>query len=49
MKRILLLITMLVVSVYLAVAFTWLNHTPPGQMVEQVKIVVEDRYCFERD
>ncbi|MBR3895403.1 MAG: cell division protein FtsQ [Bacteroidaceae bacterium] len=48
MKRILLLIAMLAVSAYLAVAFTWLNHTPPGQMVEQVKIVVEDsaRTCF---
>lgn len=48
MKRILLLLVMLVVSAYLAIAFTWLNHTPLGQMVEQVKIVVEDsaRTCF---
>ena len=48
MKRILLLLVMLVVSAYLAIAFTWLNHTPPGQLVEQVKIVVEDsaRTCF---
>ena len=48
MKRILLVLAMLVMSAYLAIAFTWLNHTPPGQMVEQVKIMVEDsaRTCF---
>lgn len=48
MKRILLLLVMLTVSAYLAIAFTWLNHTPPGQLVKQVKIVVEDsaRTCF---
>lgn len=39
---------MLVISAYLAIAFTWLNHTPPGRQIGQVKIVVEDsaRTCF---
>lgn len=48
MKRILLLLVMLVVSAYLAIAFTWLNHAPLGRLVEQVKIVVEDsaHTCF---
>lgn len=48
MKRILLLLIMLAISTYLAIAFTWLNHTPPGQVVGEVKIVVEDsaHTCF---
>ena len=48
MKRILLLLIMFVVSAYLVLAFTLLNHTPSGRLVEQVKIVVEDsaRICF---
>lgn len=48
MKRILSILVLLAVSAYLAIAFTWLNHTPPGRVVEQVRIVVEDsaHTCF---
>lgn len=47
-KRILLIIAMLTVTAYLAVAFTMLNRAPEGKTCERVDIVMEDSAgtCF---
>lgn len=48
MKRILSIIVMLMVAIYLAAGFSWLNKTPSERICSQVNVVVEDsaNTCF---